>query len=101
MAYFNFPFGGGGGMPHGHGGGGGGGQQNGAAKKPKEEDGALYKALGLEKGADQNAIKKAFRVLAMKHHPDKGGDQEKVRFMRCCWSVGLFARFDRTDWLIG
>ncbi len=72
MAYFNFPFGG---MP------GGGPQQGGGGappKKPKEEDGHLYKVLGLEKNATQSDIKKAFRVLAMKHHPDKGGDQEKV-----------------------
>jgi curved DNA-binding protein len=30
-----------------------------------------YKSLGLEKGADQDAIKKAYRKLAAKYHPDK------------------------------
>lgn len=30
-----------------------------------------YKALGLLPGADQAAIRKAFRKLAMKYHPDK------------------------------
>ncbi len=30
-----------------------------------------YKILGLEKGADVNAVKKAYRKLAAKYHPDK------------------------------
>ena len=30
-----------------------------------------YKILGLEKNADKSAIKKAYRKLAMKYHPDK------------------------------
>lgn len=29
-----------------------------------------YEVLGLQKGADQNAIKKAYRKLAKKYHPD-------------------------------
>lgn len=35
-----------------------------------------YKMLGVEKGASQDEIKKAFRKLAHKHHPDKGGGDE-------------------------
>lgn len=30
-----------------------------------------YKSLGLEKGADSDAVKKAYRKLAAKYHPDK------------------------------
>lgn len=30
-----------------------------------------YKALGVERDADQDAIKKAYRKLAVKYHPDK------------------------------
>lgn len=33
-----------------------------------------YNTLGISKGATQDEIKKAFRSLASKHHPDKGGD---------------------------
>ncbi len=40
----------------------------------------LYEILGVDKKADQKAITKAFRILAMKHHPDKGGDPEKVHY---------------------
>lgn len=39
----------------------------------------MYKILGLEKTADANQIKKAYRKLAMRHHPDKGGDPEKFK----------------------
>ena len=33
-----------------------------------------YKVLGIEKGADGKAIKKAYRKLAVKWHPDKNPD---------------------------
>jgi DnaJ-class molecular chaperone len=33
-----------------------------------------YNTLGISKDATQDEIKKAFRSLASKHHPDKGGD---------------------------
>tara|TARA_Y100000389_G_C17425158_1_gene499132 strand:- start:116 stop:1588 length:1473 start_codon:yes stop_codon:yes gene_type:complete len=33
-----------------------------------------YELLGINKNATSNEIKKSFHKLAMKHHPDKGGD---------------------------
>ncbi|RHY24399.1 hypothetical protein DYB32_008868 [Aphanomyces invadans] len=36
-----------------------------------------YEILGLPQLADTDAVKKAFRQMSLKHHPDKGGDVDK------------------------
>jgi DnaJ-class molecular chaperone len=38
-----------------------------------------YKILGVAETASADEIKKAYRSLAMKHHPDRGGDQAKFK----------------------
>src|SRR6185369_13918953 len=37
----------------------------------------LYKILGVPEGADEGAIKKAYRKLAKEYHPDVTGDDKK------------------------
>jgi DnaJ family protein A protein 2 len=39
----------------------------------------LYDVLGVDKDATPDTIKKAYRKKAMKHHPDKGGDEESFK----------------------
>jgi molecular chaperone DnaJ len=46
-----------------------------------------YNVLGVDKKATQDDIKKAFRKLAHKHHPDKGGTDEKFKEITEAYSV--------------
>jgi len=39
--------------------------------------------LGVDQKATEQEIKKAFRKLAIKKHPDKGGDTEEVINFSC------------------
>ena len=38
-----------------------------------------YETLGIKPGASEQEAKKAFKKLAMKHHPDRGGDENKFK----------------------
>lgn len=46
-----------------------------------------YNVLGVDRKANQDDIKKAFRTLAHKHHPDKGGSDEKFKEITEAYSV--------------
>ncbi len=46
-----------------------------------------YKILELEKGASKEDIKKSFRRLAHKYHPDKGGDEAKFKELSEAYSI--------------
>jgi molecular chaperone DnaJ len=46
-----------------------------------------YSVLGVSKGASQAEIKTAFRKLAHKHHPDKGGDSAKFKEINEAYQV--------------
>jgi len=46
-----------------------------------------YKILGVEKNADENDIKKAYKKKALKEHPDRGGSEEKFKEISRAYEV--------------
>ena len=45
----------------------------------KVDNDKFYNVLGVDKKASSSEIKKAYRRLAVIHHPDKGGDENKFK----------------------
>lgn len=55
---------------------------------PKEIDNTkYYKTLGVEKTASYDEIRKAFRKLALKKHPDRGGNKEEFAELQNAYEV--------------
>lgn len=46
-----------------------------------------YKVLGVDPQTSQDGIKKAFRKLSLKHHPDRGGDAEEFKKINEAYST--------------
>lgn len=46
-----------------------------------------YSTLGVPRGASADEIKKAYRSMAMKHHPDRGGDEKKFKEISQAYEV--------------
>lgn len=57
-------------------------------ESPKEVDNKkLYEVLEVDQKATTEEIKRAFRKLAIKFHPDKGGDPEKFKEINAAYEV--------------
>jgi len=67
----------------------GGGRRSGGRARPSAnvDTTKLYETLEVEKGADAKAIKKAYRKMAIKHHPDKGGDEHHFKEVNAAYEV--------------
>merc|ERR1719488_277243 len=65
-------------MPGGH----PGGRRRGPVNNSK-----YYEVLGVEKDAPPDVIKKAYRKLAVKNHPDKGGDEALFKEIQKAFDV--------------
>merc|ERR1712100_523638 len=67
---------------------GGGFPGGGRGGPPKEGDNKkLYEILGVEKNATMDEIRKKYRKLAIKMHPDKGGDPEKFKEIQQAYDI--------------
>jgi len=89
MTFFNM---GGGGFPGGFGGFGGFGDEDsygsrGSSSKKEVDNKKFYDILGVGQKASQDEIRKSYRKLAVKLHPDKGGDPEKFKELSTAYEV--------------
>ena len=59
-----------------------------------------YNILGINRTANADEIKRAYRKLASQHHPDKGGDTARFQeIQEACWTgyrqAGMKKKGDR------
>lgn len=66
--------------------GGGMGMEEDAPRGPVDNT-KYYELLGVEKDTPVGDIKKAYRKLALVHHPDRGGDAEKFKELTKAYEV--------------
>ena len=56
------------------------------SRKPVDTQ-RLYDVLGVNKGDPPDVIRKAYRKLAVKNHPDKGGDEAKFKEIQKAFDI--------------
>jgi curved DNA-binding protein len=63
-----------------------------------------YKVLGVDRNTNEIDLKKAYKSKAMKHHPDKGGDEAKFKELNEAYDVlkdpqkkAAYDRYGTTD----
>lgn len=48
--------------------------------------GLAWEIIGMERSTDQASVKRRFRELMLKHHPDRGGDEKEAKRISAAWS---------------
>lgn len=56
---------------------------------PAPDNKVWWEVLGVEKTSNYEAVKRCFRALALKHHPDKGGDRENWNEIQSAYSEAV------------
>jgi len=59
----------------------------------------FYTFLGLKNFASPEEVKKRYRQLVMVHHPDRGGDEEKMKRINFIYNVLSKAKENYDEWL--
>jgi len=65
----------------------GGGRYQRQQERKKVDTQKYYDILGVKKDCTAAQLKKAYRKLAMKHHPDRGGDQDTFKELNKVYEV--------------
>lgn len=55
-----------------------------------------YKILNMSKNYDKNSLKKSYLKLAVKYHPDKGGDPKKFKIVTLAYKI-LLKKLEEKD----
>lgn len=53
----------------------------------EKDDLNYYDILNISQNASDNEIRRAYKILALKHHPDKGGDIDKFHTIKKAFNV--------------
>ena len=60
----------------------------------------FYRQFGLKDFADIEEVKKRYRSLVLKYHPDRGGNEEKMKIVSESMSQGLqMMKTGATGWI--
>jgi len=59
----------------------------GAVPAAPVDNNEFYDVLGVDKNVDRGELKKRYRKLAMKHHPDRGGDPDTFKKINQAYDV--------------
>ena len=62
------------------------GGMGGRSNKPVDNK-EFYELLGVPQDVDAKTLKKSFRKLALKHHPDRGGDENMFKKISVAYEV--------------